>query len=131
MNFMMNFNPPTLPTFKGWPLCIAIDSLFGYSYGKIAQVNPVLMTAIFATQTVAHTVFYQVANFVLGGKDLLSHKIFIATSVSINLIFIAVLRQLELVGQPFACLLSLAGIGQLINRVSYIQAQENLQIDDT
>ncbi len=126
----MNFNPPSLPTFKGLPLCIAIDGLTGYAYGKIAQVNPLLTATIFAAQALAHTVLYQLVNFTLRGQGLFSHRIFIATSASIKIICIAVLRQLELVGKLFAYLLSLSVLGQLINRVAYIQDQERLQADD-
>lgn len=120
----MNLSAPSLPSLKYLPFYLAIDGLTGYLYGKLSQVNPTLTTTIFAIRGLAHSFFYHLANLILGGKDLQSQKIFLTTSTIVNMTFLIVLRELNLIGRLFSCLLGLAVIGHLVHRVRYIQDQE-------
>lgn len=124
----MNALPPSLPSLMHLPFYAAIDGLAGYVYGELSQVNPNLTATIFAIRALAHTLFYHVANYILGGKDLQSQKIFLVTSLIVNMTFLVVLRELNLIGRLFSCLLGLAVIGHLIHRVCYIQDQERQMI---
>lgn len=122
--------PPSLPSLKHLPIYMTIDGLTGYVLGKINQVNPMLMAAIFTIRSLAHTLFYHLANFVLRGRDLDSQKIFLATSTIVNMTFLIALRELNLVGKLFSCLLGLAILGHLIHRVRYIQEQDRRLIQE-
>lgn len=121
---------PSLPLLKRLPVYVAIDSLAGYICGHMSQSDPVLMATIFAIRAIADTLFYQFANFIFRGSDLHSHKIFLWSTAAVNMVFLIALRELNLIGRLFSCLLSLAVIGYLIHRVSYIQDQERRAFQD-
>lgn len=116
--------PPCLPSFTHLPWSIFMSGLAGYFCGKVSQVNPDLTAAIFAIRTLTYTLFYHITNYVLRGKDLQSQKIFFISSTLVNWTFLIVLRELNLIGRLFSCLIGLVFIGHLISRVSYIQDQE-------
>lgn len=126
----MSVCAPDLPTFKYFPFYIALDGFTGYLCGKLSQVNPKLTTAIFVIRSLAHSLFYQLANFILKGKDLQSQKIFLVTSTVVNMTFLITLRELNLIGRLFSCLLGILMIGHMIGRVKYIQDQERRIIED-
>ena len=121
----MNALPPSLPSFKELPFDIACDCFVGYLYGKLFKVNPNLTTAIFAIRSLCHTLFYQIAFLVLKRDEIFSHKIYIATTTTVNLTFIIALRQLNLIGTFLSYLLSLGLIGHLISRICYIQREQD------
>jgi hypothetical protein len=120
----MNPLPPSLPSLKDLPGYVVIDGLTGYICGKLSQTNPYLIATVFAIRSLAHALFYHIANYVLGAKDLQSQKIFLVTSTLVNMIFLIALKELNVIGRLVSCLLGLATLGYLINRVSYIQDQE-------
>jgi hypothetical protein len=120
----MSFLEPSLPLLKSLPFYLVIDGLTGYLCGRVGATRPELMATIFAIRAVAHTLFYLYANNTLKGKELQSQKIFLVTSSIINLTFLIVLREFDLIGRLFSCLLGLSVIGQLVHRVSYIQEHE-------
>jgi len=120
----MNILIPSLPSVRHLPFYCTIDVLTGYVWGKLSQTNPNLIAAIFLIRALANTFFYQLANFVLKGKGLQAQKIFLATSMGVNLTFLVALRELNLIGSIFSLLLGLAIIGQLLHRVCYIQDEE-------
>lgn len=119
---------PSLPSLKDLSSCIAIDGLTGCLYGILSQTNFKLTTTIFAIRALTHTLFYHIANSVLQGKDLQSQKIFLVTSTIVNMTFLFVLRELNLIGQLFSCLLGATIIGHLTYRLNYIQDQEKQQL---
>ena len=116
--------PPSLPSLANLPIYAALDGLAGYICGKLSQANPHLIAIIFAIRAIALTLFYHIANYILQGSDLQSQKIFLVTSTVVNMTFLIVLRELNLIGRLFSCLLGLAVLGHLIYRVSYIQDQD-------
>jgi hypothetical protein len=120
----MNTLPPSLPYLNYLPFYVAIDGTTGYLCGQVSQVNPILMASIFAIRALADTLFYQLTNFTLKGKDLQSQRIFLVSTAVINMTFLIALRELNLIGRLFSCLLGLAVIGTLIHRVGYIQDRE-------
>lgn len=120
----MNSLPLSLPSLKNLPYYVAIDSLTGYLCGKFSQTNPNLTATVFAIRALANALFYHIANYAFGGEDLQSQKIFLVTSTLVNMTFLIVLRELNLIGRLFSCLLGLATLAYLINRVSYIQDLE-------
>ena len=120
---------PLLPSLNHVPFNLAIDSASGYVFGKLNQVNPVLTMTIFTIRGFAHTVFYLLANSILSGKGLKSHKIYIATSFLVNMTFLIVLRELNLIGRFFSLLFGAALIGHLIHRVNYIEQKISIQED--
>ncbi len=126
----MNILEPSLPSLKQLPFYVAIDGLTGYLCGALSQADPKLMAVVFTIRGLADALFYQFANFVFRGDDLQSHKIFLASSAAVNMLFLVALRELNLIGRLFSCLLSLAVIGYLIRRVSYIQEQERRLYQD-
>lgn len=127
----MGILTPSLPSFKCLLPGVGIDALIGYTYGKFTSVNPMLSTLIFVTRTLAETIIYHIARFVLKGKDIEAQKIFIGTSAVVNLTFILVLRELNLAAKFFPFLIGVAAIGQLVNRVRYIQQEEAAQKSHT
>lgn len=120
----MNTLPPPLPSLTSLPCYVTIDGLVGYICGKFSQTNPSLVAIVFAIRALADTLFYHIANYALGAKDLQSQKVFLVTSTLVNMTFLMALRELNVIGRLFSCLLGLATLGYLINRVSYIQDQE-------
>lgn len=116
--------PPSLPYLNYLPSYVAIDGATGYLCGHISQVNPVLMASLFTIRALSDTLFYQLANFTLKGKELQSQRIFLVSTAVINMTFLIALRELNLIGRLFSCLLGLAVIGTLIHRVGYIQDRE-------
>lgn len=120
----MNTLTPSLPSLKSLPGYVAIDGLAGYICGKLSQTNPILVATVFAIRALVNTLFYHLTNYVLGAKDLQSQKVFLVTSTLVNMTFLIALRELNVIGRLFSCLLGLATLGYLINRVSYIQDKE-------
>lgn len=123
----MAISAPSLPNLAYFPIYATLDGLVGYAYGRIQHINPLLTTAIFITRGVAETLFYHLAKFILKRRDIEPHKIFIATSAIVNMTFLLVLRELNLAAKLFPVLIGLAIVGQLINRVRYIQQLESLE----
>lgn len=115
---------PSLPSLKNLPFYAAIDGLTGYLYGKLNQTQPLLTSTIFVIRALADVLFYHIANYLVGGKDLQSQKIFLINSTIVNLIFNVVLRELNLISRFFSCIIGLSVLGQLIHRISYIQKTE-------
>jgi hypothetical protein len=118
---------PSFPSFRPLPIEITMDGLIGYFYDKLSQTadpHPHLTAVIFAIRPLAITLFYHTAQYVLRGKDLQSHKIFLGTLIVINMTFLFVLKELNMIGRLFSCLFGLAFLGQLIYRVRYIQNEE-------
>jgi hypothetical protein len=126
----MNISTPSLPSLRYVPIRLVIDSATGLLYGKLGQVNPLLTMTIFTIRGLADTLFYYLANTILEGKDLRSQKIFIGTYTAVNLTFLIVMRELNLIGRFFSCIIGLGMIGCLVNRVRYIQDQERHIQDD-
>ncbi len=124
----MNVTAPSLPSLANLPFSVAVDGLAGYLWGKLGQKNSELIATIFVIRALAHTLFYHIANYVLKGKDLQSQRIFLVTSTVVNMTFLIVLRELNLIDRLFSCLLGAAILGHVIYRVSYIQDQERQQI---
>ena len=122
--------PPSLPILRQMPGYIGIDALTGYVCSHACQVNPYLTTAIFAIRPLAQTLFYHIANSFFEKKDLGSQKIYLFTSTSVNLIFIIVLRELDLIGYLFSCVIAAATVGYLIKRAIYVQSEERRMIND-
>lgn len=120
----MNGITPSLPSLRSLPFYVACDGLIGYVCGIINSVNPSLTATILVVRTVANTLFYHLANYLLGGQDLKSHKIFLFTSTTVNILTFIVLRELSLIGRLCSWLLGSAMFGYFINRVCYIQDQE-------
>lgn len=124
----MNAIIPSLPSLRKFPFYMAIDGLTGYLYGKARKTHPNLTAAIFMIRTLANALFYHITHYLIVGKveakGLRSQKIFLINSTIVNLIFIVVLRELNLIGRLFSGLIGLAVMGQLIHRVSYIQNKE-------
>lgn len=121
----MNILAPSLPNLRHLPFYLSIDGATGFIYGTLSQVNPLLTMTIFTIRGLADALFYHLANRVMDGKDLYSHKIFIATTSAVNFTFLIVMRELNLIGRFFSCVLALALVGSLVHRVRYIQEQEN------
>lgn len=120
----MNMIASSLPTFKDMPVRIALESLAGYLYGRIVKVNPIVTMTICAIRGLAETCLYQIANYLFGDDEIRAHKIYIATSVPINMIFIIVLKELNLIGHLSSCVLSLGVVGLMVIRVQHIQKLE-------
>jgi len=127
---MMNVLAPSLPSFRHLPIYLAIDGVSGYLYGTLGKVNPLMTMSIFAVRSLANTLLFHLANTLLDGKDLQSQKIFIATSSAVNMTFLIGMRELNLIGLFFSCLIGLGVVGYLLHRVSYIQEQERRVLDD-
>jgi hypothetical protein len=120
----MSSSIPALPCLRHLPFYLSLDCVTGYLFGKLSQVNPKLTTIIFAIRALAHSSFHLLANLILRGKDLQSQKIFLVSATIVNMTFLVVLRELNIIGRFFSCLLGLAVIGHLVHRVRYIQDQE-------
>lgn len=125
---MMVLTPPSLPTINGTPYRVAIDALLGFTWSKLGQTNPKLTTLIFAIRSIVDTFFYHAVNYVKGTKELESQKIYLITSTMVNMIFVVALRELNVIGQLFSCLLGVAALGYMINRIAYIQSVEQQAI---
>lgn len=121
----MNPLAPLLPALTHLPFYLAIDGVSGILYAHVGQVNPETTVTIFLIRGLANASFYYLANKILKGKDLQSHKIFIVTSAAINMTFLIAMRELNLIGRFFSCMLGLCVVGVLIHRVRYIQNQES------
>ena len=126
---MMNL-APALPSLRHLPVYLVIDGACGYLYGTVSKVNPLLTLSIFAIRCLADTLFYHLANRILDGKDLESQKIFLMTSMAVNMTFLVVMRELNLIGRFFSCMIGLGVVGYLVHRVRYIQDQERRILDD-
>ena len=124
----MSMLPPSLPILKDILGYAAIEGTLGYLCGVVGQTNPALTTTIFVTRCVAHALFYHIANFSMGAKDLESQKIFLVNSTLVNMTFLIALRELNLIGHFSSCLIGIAALGYLINRVGYIQKEERSSI---
>lgn len=120
----MNMIASSLPTFKDMPIRVGLECLAGYLGGRAAKVNPILTMTICAIRGLAETCFYQIANYIFGDDEIRAHKIYIATSGTINMIFIIVLKELNLIGHFFSCIMGLGAIGLMILRVQHIQKLE-------
>lgn len=126
----MNVLTPSLPSYRHVPVRLIIDGATGYLYGKFSQVNPLLTMTIFTIRGLADTFFYFLANAILNGKDLQSQKIFVGTCAAVNMTFLIVMRELNLIGRFFSIMIGLGVIGYLADRVRYIQEQERRIQDD-
>ena len=121
----MNISAPSLPNLRHLPVYLSIDAATGLIYGTLSQINPLLTMSIFTIRGLADTLFYHLANRIMDGKDLYSHKIFIATTAAVNMTFLIVMRELNLIGRLFSCVLALSLVGYLVHRVRYIQDKES------
>jgi hypothetical protein len=126
----MHVVAPSLPSLQHLPIYLTIDVAAGYLYGKLIHVNPNFTATICAIRALTHTLFYHIANYMLGGDGLQSQKIFLVTSTVVNMSFVIVSRELNLIGRLFSCLLGLGVIGYLFHRVLHIQEQERQLILD-
>mgnify|MGYP006994442927 CR=1 FL=1 len=122
--------PPPLPTLNRIPYCMTIDALTGYLCAKWGKTNSKLTTLIFAIRSFANAFFYHAINYLNGAKKLESQKIYLATSFVVNMTFLVALRELNLIGDIFSCLIGLAAFGYTIKRAIYIQSVENQAILD-
>ena len=121
-------SPPPLPSLQSLPYNVFVDGAMGYLCGRLGQTNAHLTATIFAIRSLANILFYHVANYVVGAKDLNSQKVFLITSTLVNMICLIALREINLIGQSFSCFLGLAALGYVIHRASYIQNQERQSI---
>lgn len=114
----------SLPAFRHLPFYLVIDAGAGYLYGTLTKVNPLLTMTIFIIRGVAQTLLFKIANAILKAEDVYSQKIFIVTSAAVNMTFLIAMRELNLVGLFFSCLIGFGIVGQLIHRVRYVQDHE-------
>lgn len=118
---------PSLPSFSYLPIRLPVEAISGYLYGTISKGDPVQTMVMFTIRCLAETLFFRIANGALDGKDTYSHKIFIATSSTVNAAFLIVMRELNLIGRLSAAILGLSVLGYLVKRVYYIQADQPLE----
>lgn len=124
---MMNLfgQPPlyALPSLKTTPF-ILVEGLVGYAYGTVIRVNPIVTASIFAIRSFAEHLFFFLANVLMDGKDLRSHKIGIVTSTGVNMTFLIVMREMNLIDRLSSCIFGGVIVATLAYRVSKIQKLE-------
>jgi hypothetical protein len=120
----MSSSIPALPHLRHFPFYLTLDCVTGYLCGKLSQVNPRLTTTIFVIRGLAHSSLHLLANAISGGKDLQSQKIFLVSATIVNMTFLVTVRELNIIGRLFSCLLGLIVISYLGGRALYIQNQE-------
>lgn len=121
---------PSLPSLEKLPYYVVIDGLTGYLCGWLCQVNPYLTTTIFAIRSVANTLLFKLAKSHYAKSTLDSHKIFLITATIVNMTFLITLKELNLIGHLFSCIIGAAAVGYIINLANYVQHIERQSIID-
>lgn len=112
---------PHLPSLSYLPISMAGDCVFGFAFGKLTGVNAAMTTTIFLIRGIAHSIVYLLANSVFRGEGLTSHKIYIGTTLVVNLIFLVVLREFDLISKFFLNLFGSILLAYVIRHVYYIE----------
>lgn len=124
---------PYLPAFQSIPIYVGIDSLIGFCASKIrGESNTSLVVTVCAVRALMTPLIFHLINVVSGNQDdLYSHKIFLFTALTVDLIFVIALKELALIGELFSFALGLLVLARAAYRVIYIQKEDRLIEDQS